>query len=105
MTTQEVEKRLLEILPELQKLLTKKEAVEKAYYQKYYDILLRSGMANQVKQEAEAKSLIMVDPIFEQYHELELEIKLLYIERDILIEIGRNKRGERAYESGNNQNT
>lgn len=92
MNHDEINKQLLEIVKQLSGRLIEKHKYEKEYYQKYYKLLLGSPMTNMLKQEAEAKATMFEDPIYDLYQEAKLQIKLLEIEKEVYIEIGRNLR-------------
>jgi hypothetical protein len=66
MTTEEVNKTLLQNKFLLHNQLKLKHEYEKEYYQKYYKLLLNSGMSNMTKQEAEAKATMFNDPIYDK---------------------------------------
>ena len=72
--------------------LTKLFPLEMTYTTEYNKKMLNSGMSNQTAREAEALEIVKLEPIYEQYLEAKLQVKILYSRKDVLIEISRNMR-------------
>lgn len=98
MKKEEINKRLLEILKELKEILPN-------YSQATIDFELRKaelymqeeskGFANQSLRDAYVLKVLDTEKKLRPFEELKNKIKLLYIEKEIIIEMGRNIRGER----------
>ena len=84
--------KLVETVEMLGKKLSEFYKTELEYTSTYNKNVLKSGMASQPLREAEAMETLKLDPIYEKYHTLKLEIKLLYMRKDIYVEISRNIR-------------
>lgn len=91
-TLAEITKELTKITKEIREKSFKLSKLEYTYWKRYYSLLVNSPASNMSKQEAEAKSIIMDEPIYEEYQDLKLDLKLLYMEREVLIECVKNIR-------------
>lgn len=81
----EIEEKLQNRLPELRKL-------EEEYENKYFGYLLNSPMGNAPAREAEAKLKLQQEPIFREYQDKKLDVRILYSKREMYIEISKNLR-------------
>jgi hypothetical protein len=88
----EINKKLIETDEELATALTKLFPLEMQYTTRYNNLMLHSGMTNQTSREAEALEVVKLEPIYEEYLEQKLQVKILYSRLDVLKEISRNMR-------------
>jgi|SRR3990167_4411780 len=84
--------KLVETVEELGKKLANFYKTEMEYTTFYNKRLLRSGMATQALKEAEVLEGLKLEPIYEKYQTLKLEIKLLYMRVEVYKEVSRNIR-------------
>jgi hypothetical protein len=88
----EINKKLIETDEQLATALTKLFPLEMAYTTRYNKLMLNSGMSNQTAREAEALEVVKLEPIYEEYLEQKLQVKILYSRKDVLTEVSRNMR-------------
>ena len=88
----EINTKLIETDEQLATALTKLFPLEMTYTTEYNKKMLNSGMSNQTAREAEALEQIKLEPIYIEYHEAKLQVKILYSRKDVLVEISRNMR-------------
>ena len=92
MTLQEANTQLEQLLTSTEIAITNVQPLETKYYVKWYECLKLAGGSNMAKQEAEAKTMMQLEPIYEQYHNAKLELKVLLNKKEILMEICKNLR-------------
>ncbi len=98
MTLQEVNKRLLEISKELQKLIPQLIEKEWEYDKKFTQVMLASPLSSQGAREGEAKLAADTAGFYKPFIDLRADVRLLYQEKEILIEYSRNLRAIGASE-------
>lgn len=89
---QTISMKLLNLEEKLQKKLPLMYKAEVEYNQKYFDLLLRSMGSSAPAREADAKTQLKEDPIFDLYHNLKLDVKILWSEKETLTTISSNLR-------------
>lgn len=68
------------------------QAAEYAYDKRYRVLLLQSGMKTVGLKEAEVAGICDEEGLYSPLADLRGELKVLYIERDVLLEMSRNLR-------------
>lgn len=93
-----INKRLEIITEELKIALPKLKAAEYAYNKVYYDCIVKSGMGNEAKREAEAFKTCDAEGVLKPFTELKIDVRTLINEKECLIEISKNIRTMRGNE-------
>jgi len=86
----DINKQLMETTESLGEKLAKLMPVEMEYQSRLDELQLQSQQANQFQREAEARKVIILEPIYLKYQELKLEVKILYIKFDCLKTVSKN---------------
>jgi len=91
-------KRLEEIVKELKTLLPILKDAEYKYNKVYYDCIVRSGLGNAEKREAEAFLVCDTEGVLKPFTEAKIDVRTLINEKECLTEISKNIRTMRGQE-------
>lgn len=95
MNLETINKRLIEISQELREKLTNYSKLQNEYELRKAGLMMdeeTKGFANQALRDAYILKVLSEEDIYTKYNLTHNEIKLLYIEKEILIEVSRNLR-------------
>lgn len=98
MNLTEVNDKLLEIAVQLPAKLQDQREAEARYNLRFYDLMLKSGMGNQEKRDAEANLVCQEEGLLEPVQVLRADVRSLYHMKDCFISIASNLRAMQVRE-------
>ena len=92
MELSEINNKLKSITEELPPKIKELKNLELAYNKRFYYCMVHSGMGNQAQREAEATLTCDQEGLWEPLLEVRSDVRILYMEKDMYIEISKNLR-------------
>ena len=92
MTLQEATQSLEELSQKLPQKIKEHQQADTAYMLRFYELTLKSGMGTIVAKEAEANVICNEEGLLQPVQVLRADVKALYSQKDLLIELSRNLR-------------